>query len=80
MASQDATTQSPHLIDEADVGSGEKTPGQRETDAIIEQIGAQRPPAGTPPDAPEPGASGPSAASGGKGAAAPEGMPRAGAT
>ena len=29
----------PHLLDEADVGSGEKSPGQQETEALIDKIG-----------------------------------------
>ncbi len=45
----------PHLIQEADVGSGEKSPGQQDTEALINQI-AERPaaPAGcaTPASAP----------------------------
>lgn len=31
-----------HMLDEADIGSGEKTPGQEDTDKIIEQIGKNR--------------------------------------
>jgi hypothetical protein len=31
--------QTKHMIDEADVGSGEKQPGQEEAEKIIEQIG-----------------------------------------
>ena len=27
-----------HLLDEADIGSGEKSPGQRETDELIKSI------------------------------------------
>jgi hypothetical protein len=27
------------LLDEADIGSGEKTPGERETDEIVSQVG-----------------------------------------
>jgi hypothetical protein len=41
------------LLDEADIGSGEKTPAQKETEEIIRQI-PPLPPSGTPatPDAP----------------------------
>ena len=49
MALPNAARESAHLIDEADVGSGEKTPGQRETDAIVEQIGTPPPAPGKPP-------------------------------
>ena len=28
-----------HLDQESDIGSGEKSPGQRETDKLIEQVG-----------------------------------------
>lgn len=31
--------QTKHMIDEADIGSGEKQPGQEDTEKIIEQIG-----------------------------------------
>jgi hypothetical protein len=27
------------LLDEADIGSGEKTPGEQETDEIVSQVG-----------------------------------------
>ena len=40
-----------HLQNEPDIGSGEKSPGQRETEGMIEQVGrAQRTqqPAGSP--------------------------------
>jgi hypothetical protein len=36
-----------HLPDEADIGSGEKSPGHRDTEKLIEQVGdspAQQPP------------------------------------
>lgn len=36
-----------HLPDEADIGSGEKSPGHRDTEKMIEQVGdspAQKPP------------------------------------
>ena len=36
-AGNDASTSKP-MIDEADIGSGEKTPGQKETDEMIRQI------------------------------------------
>jgi hypothetical protein len=29
-----------HLDQESDIGSGEKSPGQRETDKLIEQVGS----------------------------------------
>lgn len=35
------------LLDEADIGSGEKTPAQKETEEIIRQI-PPLPPSGTP--------------------------------
>jgi hypothetical protein len=41
------------LLDEADIGSGEKTPGQKETEEFIRQI-PPLPPAGTPDDAKPP--------------------------
>jgi hypothetical protein len=31
-----------HLPEEADIGSGEKTPGQRDTEKLIEQVGTER--------------------------------------
>ncbi|MBC7512882.1 MAG: hypothetical protein H7234_00410 [Herminiimonas sp.] len=43
MTTQNAAKESPHLINEADVGSGEKTPGQCETDAVVAQIGKPLP-------------------------------------
>lgn len=39
MDEQPAAKSGPHMMDEPDVGSGEKTPGQRETEALIESIG-----------------------------------------
>jgi len=36
------------LLDEADIGSGEKTPGQKETEEIIRQI-PPLPPSESPP-------------------------------
>lgn len=33
--------QTQHLLDEADIGSGEKSPGEKETDAQIAQIPVQ---------------------------------------
>jgi hypothetical protein len=33
-----------HLIDEADIGSGEKNAGQKETDKQVEQIADRHPP------------------------------------
>jgi hypothetical protein len=36
------TKQYKHLIDEADIGSGEKTPGQQETEKFIEEVGKDR--------------------------------------
>ena len=53
MASQNPAKESPHLTEEADIGCGERTPGQRQTDAIVEQVGTPLPPGG-----PETGASG----------------------
>lgn len=43
------------LLDEADIGSGEKTPAQKETEELIRQI-PPLPPSGAPakPDAPRP--------------------------
>lgn len=35
-----------HMIVEEDVGSGEKTPGQEDTDKIIDQVGKKKPGAG----------------------------------
>ncbi|MDB5825200.1 MAG: hypothetical protein JWR21_3904 [Herminiimonas sp.] len=38
-----------HLPDEADIGSGEKSPGHRDTEKLIEQVGnspAQKPSGG----------------------------------
>lgn len=32
-----------HMIVEEDVGSGEKTPGQEDTDKIIDQVGKKEP-------------------------------------
>jgi hypothetical protein len=32
-----------HRIDEADIGSGEKPPGQRDTEKLIEQVPKQPP-------------------------------------
>ncbi len=40
----DATTP-PNDLHEADIGSGERSPGQRDTDALIDQIGKAPPPA-----------------------------------
>jgi hypothetical protein len=40
-----------HLPDEADIGSGEKSPGHRDTEKLIEQVGdwpAQKPADKTP--------------------------------
>ncbi|MDB5762911.1 MAG: hypothetical protein JWQ21_1906 [Herminiimonas sp.] len=36
------TAQVKSLIDEADIGSGDKTPGQHDTEKMIEQIGESR--------------------------------------
>ncbi|MET0858419.1 MAG: hypothetical protein ABWY27_16845 [Telluria sp.] len=41
------------LLDEADIGSGEKTPGQKETEEFIRQI-PPLPPTGKPDDARQP--------------------------
>lgn len=43
MSQQPAIQKSEHLLNEADVGSGERNAGQRDTDALIEKI-AERPP------------------------------------
>lgn len=52
MDEQPAAKKGPHLLDEADVGSGEKSPGQQDTEALINQIGER-------PDAPaKPGTAG----------------------
>jgi hypothetical protein len=32
-----------HLPDEADIGSGEKNPGQKDTEKMIEQVGRKPP-------------------------------------
>jgi hypothetical protein len=40
----------PPLLDEADIGSGEKTPGQKETDELIRKV-PPKPPAGSRNDA-----------------------------
>lgn len=45
----DATTP-PNELHEADIGSGERSPGQRDTDALIDQIGEAPPPATPAPD------------------------------
>lgn len=39
------------LLDEADIGSGEKTPGEKETDEIVSQVG--KPEKDNPAPAPE---------------------------
>jgi hypothetical protein len=42
-----------NLPDEADIGSGEKSPGHRDTEKLIEQVGdspAQKAPADKPPE------------------------------
>lgn len=39
-----------HLREEADIGSGEKTPGQQDTEKFIEQIGTREPPPTHPLD------------------------------
>lgn len=44
----DPAHKGPPLLDEADIGSGEKSPGQHETDEMIREI----PP--LPPGAPQP--------------------------
>lgn len=31
-----------HMLDEADIGSGEITPGQNDTDKLIEQVGKKK--------------------------------------
>lgn len=31
-----------HLPDEADIGSGEKSPGHRDTEKLIEQVGSSQ--------------------------------------
>ncbi len=36
--------QTKHLVDEVDVGSGEKNPGQKETEKLVEQIADRHPP------------------------------------
>ena len=43
MAARDTAQESPHLTEEADLGSGEKTPAERDTDAMIEKICMQSP-------------------------------------
>ena len=46
MEEQDAIDKSPNQQHEADIGSGERSPGQHDTDALIDQIGtAPSPPA-----------------------------------
>lgn len=45
-------TGAPPMLDEADIGSGEKTPAQKETDELIRQI-PPLPPAGSRGDAGE---------------------------
>ena len=84
---QNVTKDNAHLIDEADVGSGEKTPGQRETEAIVEQIGTSLPDGAAPVTPAAPAPAGPDAgATGAPGAAelpldqSPGVLPRAGAT
>jgi hypothetical protein len=44
----------PAILDEADIGSGEKTPAQHETEEIIRQI-PPLPKSDTPADKPKPG-------------------------
>jgi hypothetical protein len=39
MDENSTTKKGPHLLDEADVGSGEKSPGQQDTEALIDRIG-----------------------------------------
>ncbi len=51
MNQPDPATTSPNVTQEADIGSGERTPGQRDTDALIDQIGKAPPP---PSPAPAP--------------------------
>lgn len=36
-------SQPKHLVQEADIGSGERDPGQQETDKMIEQVPPDRP-------------------------------------
>lgn len=36
-------SQPKHLVQEADIGSGERSPGQQETDKMIEQVPPNRP-------------------------------------
>jgi hypothetical protein len=54
---QDPAT-APPMLDEADIGSGEKTPGQKETDESIRKI-PPKPPAGPRDDADGAGKSNP---------------------
>ena len=50
MNQPDPATTSPNVTQEADIGSGERTPGQRDTDALINQIGKVPPsPSPAPP-------------------------------
>lgn len=44
-----------HLMDEPDIGSGEKTPGELETEEHIRQIAPPPPPGQDKPPAPRPG-------------------------
>jgi hypothetical protein len=37
-------SQPKHLTQEADIGSGERSPGQQETDKMIEQVPPTKPP------------------------------------
>lgn len=54
MDEQTKTKSGGNLMQEADVGSGEKSPGQQDTDAVIEQISQPAPAPGPHPDAPPP--------------------------
>lgn len=49
MDEQPAAKTGPHLLDEADVGSGEKSPGQQETEALIDKIGERPTPSPAEP-------------------------------
>lgn len=48
-AKSDESEKGGHLINEPDIGSGEKSPGERETEEQIRQIPQRTPPPATKP-------------------------------
>ncbi|MGB9989213.1 hypothetical protein [Pseudoduganella rhizocola] len=47
----DRATDGGHLMNEPDIGSGEKTPGEKETEELVRTI---KPPPVQPPEPPKP--------------------------